>query len=279
MEEIDMTADAAQVLREGSHDPWVRYLKQLLEHLGEEPGSINETFDSATRRAVVSFQSKWNHLPETGVADPATWAWLITRAADHEFLDSLHADKEVGSKEKLDPGAQIGRAGWCNLHFQCTFVDHFGRPFPDCRAYVRFEDTAHDRDASDEDGTINDGALVLPDIWVPRTGLIHIYVNSPQLDRSGRVGWVEGIANLHNESRTSIAFTATQNLGEQATWTYEEIEAWATSHDHSYSAGASVIFEGSTSAGQQITHEAGAAVGTAITLTFPGTGFELRPHR
>ena len=114
---------------------------------------------------------------------------------------------------------------------------------------------------------------------MPRTGLIHIYVNSPQLDRSGRVGWVEGIANLHNESRTSIAFTATQNLGEQATWTYEEIEAWATSHDHSYSAGASVIFEGSTSAGQQITHEAGAAVGTAITLTFPGTGFELRPHR
>jgi hypothetical protein len=145
---------------------------------------------------------------------------------------------------------------------------------------ARFEDTAHSRDASDEDGYVRDGALVLPDIWVPRTGLIHLYVNSPQLARFGRVGWVQGIANLNNETREAIAFTATQSPGEQETWTYEQIDAWAQGHETTFGGGSSVgPFEGSMDATQTITHETGVAVGQSVSVTFPGTGFELQPHR
>ncbi len=134
MSEIDMTLQAAPVLRQGDQEPWVRYLKQLLEHVGEEPGPINESFDGPTRRAVVSFQSKHDELPESGVVETPTWKWLLWRSEDKEQVDSV-VGQEFGEMDKLDPGGEVGRSGWCNVTFQCTISDHFHAPIPDAHVH------------------------------------------------------------------------------------------------------------------------------------------------
>jgi hypothetical protein len=201
MSEIDMTLDAAPELRRGINGSWVRHLNQLLEHVGQERGPIDESFGGDTLRAVAAFQAAVG-LPGNGVVDRATWQRLLWKAENVELGDSVAArnlGQKAASHDKIEPGGQVGRRGWCNVNFQCTFLDHFRQPFPDSQVYLRFEDTASpDRHTSDEDSWINDGGLVLPDIWIPRKAFVHVYVRSGQVARFGTVGLVEGVANLED---------------------------------------------------------------------------------
>ncbi len=61
--------------------------------------------------------------------------------------------------------------------------------------------------------------------------------------------------------------------------TYEEVDTWAKGHEATFGGGVSVVLDGNFSGTQTITHESGSSVGESITVTFPGTGFELSPHR
>ena len=208
---IDMTLDEAPELRRGVNGPWVRYLNQLLEHVGQEPGPIDESFGGDTHRAVVAFQAAVGLPGNGGVVDRATWQQLLWKAENVELRDSVAAGnmgQKVAGHDKLEPGEQVGRRGWCNVNFQWTFLDHFRQPFPDSQVYLRFEDTASpNRDTSDEDGRINDGGLVLPDIWIPRKAFVHVYVHSGQAAQFGSIGTVQGVANLEDPG-DHVAFAA-----------------------------------------------------------------------
>jgi hypothetical protein len=58
--------------------------------------------------------------------------------------------------------------------------------------------------------------------------------------------------------------------------TYDEVQAWAEAHGSTYSGGASVIFTGSLSGQQMITHQTSWSTGENITVTLPGNGFDLQ---
>jgi hypothetical protein len=280
-DDIDISvADTAPELRQGSSGPWVLYLQQLLDSLGYQPGPINSSFGSQTRAAVVRFQTWAQNLPDTGVVDHATWDLLIAKAQDGETVDSAAGwkiNQSVADHAKLEPGMQVGHQGWCRVDFQCTVVDHFKRRFPDTQAYVRFEDTqSQERYASDEDGWIKDGVLALNDVWVPRVGVVHLYLHSTQLGEIGWVGQVDGLGNLHTTGANgSVRFHAQQHPGETKTMSYSEAESWAIAHGTTATASISDYIGGSFSGSETVTHSTTYAPGESVSLTFPGSGFEL----
>ena len=56
-------------------DDFTRNVQTALRRAGYEPGPVDGKAGAMTRRAIREFQ-KDSNLPETGVADPATWDLL-----------------------------------------------------------------------------------------------------------------------------------------------------------------------------------------------------------
>lgn len=69
----------AQVLKSGSRGHWVATLQADLALAGfSQVGAADGKFGPKTRSAVIAFQGQ-QHLPATGVTNPATWQALLTR--------------------------------------------------------------------------------------------------------------------------------------------------------------------------------------------------------
>ncbi len=63
------------LLRLGSTGPAVTELEQRLAKLGFDPGTIDQTFDTATRTAVLAFQTAAD-IGRDGIVGPVTWGAL-----------------------------------------------------------------------------------------------------------------------------------------------------------------------------------------------------------
>ena len=118
--------------------------------------------------------------------------------------------------------------------------------------------------------------LVLNGVWVPRIGLVHLYVNSPQAGEIGWVGPVEGVGNLHtNGASGSVRFSAEQHQGETRTMSYSEAETWAIAHGVTATASIADFIGGSFSGSETVSHGTTYAPSESVSLTFPGNGFGL----
>jgi peptidoglycan hydrolase-like protein with peptidoglycan-binding domain len=67
-----------RVLAWGEISPEVGLLQQRLQTLGFYNGPINNTFDVATRAAVIQFQRQRGILPVSGEVGPTTWQYLFS---------------------------------------------------------------------------------------------------------------------------------------------------------------------------------------------------------
>jgi hypothetical protein len=241
-------ADTAPTLRRGQHDPWVRYLQQMLEAAripGLHIGAIGELFNAETEAAVLRFQA-FASLPQTGVVDHETWARLTADAEQRE-QDDTNTGHDVGARDadetKLDTGEEVGHSNWRQVTVACEILDFRHLPFPDSTCYVRFVDA--NEQASDCTGVSHDGVLHLPDVWVPNDGHFHLYLESHQLSvHGGSVGTVVGETGLKHEGNAYIAFEAVQTPGDSRSMTFMEATAYGFTSTSGHDAGISLGSEG-----------------------------------
>ncbi|RCX12535.1 gamma-D-glutamyl-{L}-meso-diaminopimelate peptidase I [Anaerobacterium chartisolvens] len=65
-----------ETLRLGSSGPYVKLIQSLLNRIGYNAGPVDGIFGNSTRRAVISFQTN-NDLVPDGVVGPATWDYFM----------------------------------------------------------------------------------------------------------------------------------------------------------------------------------------------------------
>jgi Putative peptidoglycan binding domain len=288
-DDIEFTvADTAPVLHRGDHGPWVRYLKQLLDHNKVPPGAINESFDATTEAAVRQFQHSYvglNDVHTLGVVDHATWSRLIGRAEDIEHGDDVLGglvmgdaalDKLQRTEINLEPGDEVARGGWVRVDVHVSVHDCYGVPVPEALAYARFTEKEGEH-TSDETTHVHHGRMLFNDVWIPRSGWFHLFVDSHQPTLSGDpLGHVEGLASFECNSKTVI-FRARQDKGDTVTLTESEAHTHGLSTSWSVEGNASIPWVGGPSAsyseGGGTSDETSHESGKEYTFVFPGHGF------
>ncbi|MGA8016368.1 MAG: peptidoglycan-binding domain-containing protein [Candidatus Dormiibacterota bacterium] len=273
-------ADTAPVLRPGDQGPWVRYLQELLEvlgrnpHLAHSPLPINEHFGPDTEAAVRQFQA-WVPMSSTGIVDHDTWQLLVDNAQSLEYAKTSLGETLTPDADhaKLDAGQEIGRHGWRRVNLHCTVLSFRQRPFHDTYAYARFADTQGAQ--SDENGHVVSGVLQLNDVWVPEHGEFHLYVRSEQPGPEGMVGDVSGVAAIH-ATGDFVQFQALQSAGDTRQITQEEADARGWSQQSSVDSGIDLeIAKIGSTIGSGESGEHTSSQSEALTVTFPGNGFQL----
>lgn len=289
-DDIDISAaEEAPELRRGDRGPWVRYLKQMLEHNGLNAGRIDESFDATTESAVREFQQR--HASDgaaSGVADRRTWISLHGRADALEEIDDLRGetvmgksklDKVQADRQELDAGAQVGRRGWIQADINIAVFDHNDLAVPRAHAYVRLMDK-DTQEWSDESGIIESGRLHLDEIWMPRSGWLYLYVDSQQpFHDGGEVGQIEGHASFECNGKT-VVFEARQAPGLTETVTMSEARTRGWSKSWAFEAGGAISWlAGGASIGGEQTDEYTDETGREWTFIFPGRGWESFEQR
>lgn len=203
--------DHAPELRHGSSGEWVTYLQQLLITADTDrhrwPVSVDGDFGATTEKAVRAFQA-WVPLPVTGVVDHATWDAAYRNAQGMEQVDEIigqyAGDEKAGHHgHKLDVGQEIGHKGWKCVNVRFIIKDFKGE-LHNGQGYVRF--TSPHGEESDEHGQVDDGSLILSEVWVPTEGTLTLYASAIQ----GTLTQLEGAAQFKIGTGTNLSFAVQQ---------------------------------------------------------------------
>lgn len=223
--------DHAPELHPGSTGEWVTYLQRLLTaadlHQNRWPVTVNGHFDHTTAQAVRAFQA-WVPIHASGVVDTQTWARLYDVANRAEQVDEtmgqIIGDSHAGQHgHKLAAGEEVGRRGWHRVNVQATVLDFKGEVLRGAHAYVRF--TSAENQESDEYGTIDDGTLTLPQVWMPAPCTLTVYVNVAQGGITSLTGNIH-IQQLHGDylalaiHQDTDTHTVTHEEAEQNGWVH-----------------------------------------------------------
>jgi peptidoglycan hydrolase-like protein with peptidoglycan-binding domain len=284
-DDIDISAaEVAPELRQGDHGPWVRYLKQMLEHNGLNAGRIDENFDATTESAVRQFQQRYaDDGAVTGIADRRTWLSLHGRADSLEQIDDVRGEQVMGQSrldalqrdgQELDVGAEVGRRGWIQADLNLSVYDHNETEVPYAAAYLRLMDKDTEEWA-DESGVIESGRFHLDDVWMPRSGWLHLYVDSSQPFHDGNeVGQIVGHASFECNSKT-VVFEARQASGVTKTVTVAEARTHGWSKSWTLESGGAIDWlAGGASIGGEQTDEHTDETGREWSFAFPGRGWK-----
>lgn len=264
--------DHAPVLHHGSSGEWVKYLQQLLTaadtSMQRWPTPVDGHFGTPTDHAVRAFQA-WVPLHVTGTVDAETWAALYRNAQGSEQTDEvigqLAGDERAGHHgHKLPAGEQAGHSGWQHVNLQCTVHD-FNNEVLNALAYVRFVSAA-DQAESDEEGRIDDGTLILNNVWVPVEGTMTVYISVVQ----GTLTHVSGVIAYRIDHGQHMSFEIKQD-SEVKTVTVSQSDENGWTYGGKVSAGAdfkvlSIGGEFSTDHHTATTHEAGEEVHVRLPL-------------
>lgn len=268
--------DHAPELRAGSSGEWVKYLQQLLITADTDrrrwPVSVDSDFGAGTDRAVRAFQA-WVPLPVTGVVDRATWEALYRNATTMENVDEtmgqFAGDERAGQHgHKLDVGQEVGHRGWKCANVRFVVRDFKGNPH-DGRGYVRF--ISPQGEESDEQGQVDDGSMILSQVWIPEEGNLSLYLSAIQ----GLVLELEGTVSYKVDGDLNLSF-AVQQQSETKTVSRSEAEGYGWTHGTKVEVG--VDFEVVSAGGEISTERSGNfTLGSEeeITVRLPLRGLDI----
>jgi hypothetical protein len=268
--------DHAPELREGAAGDWVKYLQQLLVTSDTSqhrwPVSIDSKFGAGTVKAVRAFQA-WVPLPVTGFVDQSTWEALLRNAQVMEQVDEtmgqISGDERAGRHgHKLDVGAEVGHKGWkcANVRF---VVRDFKGELHNGFGYARFTDPQGAE--SDEQAQVDDGSLILSQVWIPNEGNLTLYLSAIQ----GGVTQLEGAVSFAIGGDLNLSF-GVQQQSHTKTVSRSEAEGYGWTHGSKVEVG--VDFE-VISAGGEVSseHSGNWTLGSEeeITVRLPLAGLEM----
>lgn len=266
----------APELRHGSSGDWVKYLQQLLvtadTSMHRWPVTVDSDFGATTEKAVRAFQA-WVPMPVTGVVDHATWAALYRNAVGMEQVDEtvgqIAGDEKAGHHgHKLDVGAEVGHQGWkcANVRF---IIRDFKGELHNGIGYVRF--VSPQGEESDEEGQIDDGSLILSQVWIPTEGNLTLYLTAAQ----GLVSQLEGAVTFKIGGDLNLDF-AVQQQSHTKTVSRNEAEGYGWVHGSEVEVG--VAWEVISVGGKMSEEHSGnwsVGSGEEITVKLPLPGVDI----
>lgn len=268
--------DHAPELRHGSSGEWVQYLQQLLVTADSAahrwPVSVDSDFGNSTERAVRAFQA-WVPLPVTGVVDHATWEALYRNAVTMEQVDEtvgqIAGDERAGQHgHKLGVGEEVGHRGWKCANVRFVVRDFKGEPH-DGQGYVRFISPRGEE--SDEQARIDDGSMILSQVWIPEEGNLSLYLSAIQ----GLVTELEGTVSYRVDGDLNLSF-AVQQQSHTKQVSRSEAEGWGWTHGSKVEVG--VDFEVVSAGGEvSMEHSGNMTLGSEeeITVRLPLPGLDI----
>lgn len=270
--------DHAPELRHGSSGDWVKYLQQLLLTADTErhrwPVNVDSDFGAGTEKAVRAFQA-WVPLPVTGVVDHTTWQKLYECAVGMEQVDEtmgqISGDEKAGHHgHKLDVGQEVGHKGWKCANARFVMRDFKGE-LHNGFGYVRFIDP-HGAE-SDEQARVDDGSMILSQVWIPQEGNLTLYVSAVQ----GLVTQLEGAIPFKLDADLNMSFNVQQQSHTKQV-TKNEAQSYGWVHGEKVEIG--VDFE-VISAGGEVSseHSGNWEIGNAeeLTVRLPLPGLDITP--
>jgi hypothetical protein len=266
----------APELRHGSSGEWVKYLQQLLITADTDrhrwPVSVDSSYGAGTEKAVRAFQA-WVPLPVTGVVDHTTWEALYRNATTMEQVDEtmgqIAGDEKAGHHgHKVEPGQEIAHQGWkcANARF---VVRDFKGELHNGFGYVRFIDP-HGAE-SDEQAQVDDGTLILSQVWMPLEGNLTLYLSAIQ----GGVTQLEGAISYRVGASLNLSF-AVQQQSHTKQVTRNEAEGYGWVHGEKVELG--VDFEVISAGGEvHSEHSGNWSIGSAeeLTVRLPLPGLDI----